>query len=332
MVRKDTTKDSPILRIKNLTKSYKISNGEVEAVKGVNFSVDRGEIVGILGPNGAGKTTLIKCILGLVTPTDGSIEIGEIDPDVDKSAAFEQVSAVLEGARNVYWRLTVRENLRFFAGLHGQHPNSLEERYDQLISMVGLDEKGNTQVRRLSRGMQQKASLATSLVQNTDLLFLDEPTLGLDVEAAVDLRSEIKRLAEEEDRTILLSSHDMDVVQELCHRVIILNDGKIVANDTVENLINVFQTQTYEVTFQDDMEPAESLDEFAIETLPNRALPTVKVTLKGSNELYEFIIACRDADATIKRIESAEPDLEEVFLEVIDKNGSKATARTGTQP
>lgn len=320
---------TPILSVEGLEKSYETADGKVDAVNGISFDAERGEIVGLLGPNGAGKTTTIKCILGLVRPTAGSIRINDIDPTSDKAEAYHYLSAVLEGARNVYWRLTVRENLRFFAGVHGKHPNDLNDRYEDLISLVGLEGKGDVQVRRLSRGMQQKASIATALIQQTPLLFLDEPTLGLDVEAAVDLKDEIHRLATEENRTIFLSSHNMNVIQELCDRVIIMNGGKIVANDTIENLVGVFETQTYEVTFEDEMPSTTSLDRFSVNIKTDRAYPTMEITLDGSKDLYEFIDLCRHQNVSIDRIESIQPDLEEVFLDVISTPEDEPRARQG---
>lgn len=313
-----------ILEVDGLTKSYSGADGPVRAVDGVNFEVERGEIVGLLGPNGAGKTTTIKCILGLITPSGGSIRIDGVNPVTDPKKTYERASAILEGARNVYWRLTVRENLRFFVGVQGVHPDAVTEKYERLISKLDLEDKADDEVRNLSRGMQQKVSLACSMVQGTDLLFLDEPTLGLDVEASVDLRREIRRLADTENRTIVLSSHNMKVVQELCDRVIILNGGQVVVNDDVDNLTNVFRSQTYEIAFQPGTEPSQQLDEYSCKTVEGTDVPTVEAVVSGSQELYELMETFREADAEIARIESVEPDLEDVFLSEIGDADAEA--------
>jgi ABC-2 type transport system ATP-binding protein len=314
-----------ILEVDSLTKSYTTSDGTLRAVDDVSFSVDRGEIVGILGPNGAGKTTTIKCILGLIVPTEGGVTIDGVDSMRNPEKAYESVAAVLEGARNVYWRLTVRENLRFFVGSQGVRPDREAEAYDRIISKVGLEKKADEEVRNLSRGMKQKASLACALVQNPEILFLDEPTLGLDVEASVDLQREIRRLAKREDRTVVLSSHDMDVLEELCDRVIILNEGQIVANDDVSNLVGVFQSQTYELSFTPETEPSGALEPYTYERLDERPRPTVEVLLSSTDELYSLMETCRNVGAEIENIESVEPDLEEVFLQMIDGDQPEAS-------
>lgn len=312
-----------ILTVDGLEKQYSTSDGSVQAVDGISFSADRGEVLGVLGPNGAGKTTTIKCILGLVLPTAGSISIDGIDPSTEQKEAFGRVSAVLEGARNVYWRLTVRENLRFFVGCQGVHPTEAEDRIDRIVSKVDLTHKEDDVVRNLSRGQQQKTSLATALVRDTPLLFLDEPTLGLDVEASLNLRREIRRLADEENRTIVLSSHNMKIVRELCDRVIIMNDGRVVAEDTVENLVDVFQTQAYEITFRDGSAPTSELDGFDLTEIDGRGDNTVQVVLSGSEDLYDLMEVCRESGAVIERIDSQDPDLEEVFLDVIEDSSQE---------
>lgn len=311
--------NDPILTVTDLEKSYKGASGAVRAVDGISFEVNRGEVVGLLGPNGAGKTTTIKCLLGLVVPTEGEIRIAGTDPAAKPRSAYEHVSAVLEGARNVYWRLTVRENLRFFVGCQGIHPDALTDEYQRLVSLLGLEEKMDEQLRDLSRGMQQKASLACALVQDPKLLFLDEPTLGLDVEASYDLRRELRRLVEEEDRTIVLSSHEMNVVQELCDRVLILNSGRIVLNDTMDNLKTFFGGQAYRIVFAPGTMPETGLQDFDVDFLPGRELPMVQVFIRSSEEFYDLIDTLRAADAEIEHIESADVDLEEVFMNVIDE-------------
>ena len=161
------------IEVIHLTKHY----GTVKAVDDISFSVKKGSICGILGPNGSGKTTTIKSICNLVIPDNGNIKI--CGKDNKKSA--NRISAVFEGTRNLYWRLTPRENLRYFAGIRGLGGKRLEKDIDRLLDKFNLTDKKNVVVNNLSRGMQQKVAVAMTLICNTDVVLLDEPTLGLDV-------------------------------------------------------------------------------------------------------------------------------------------------------
>jgi ABC-2 type transport system ATP-binding protein len=248
----------PVLRVKNLRKVYHSRRrGDVVAVDDVSFSVYKNEVVGLLGPNGAGKTTIIKSICTILLPTSGEIWVDGIDALRNPRAALEKVTAVLEGNRNVYWRLTVRDNLEFFAGLQGQSLRSVRAYIDELIELFNLTEKVNEQARALSRGMQQKLAVACALVKRTPILLLDEPTLGLDVETSYELRWILKRMAEQGERTILLSSHDMNVVQDICERVIIINHGRIVADDRIENLQKLFTASAYRFEIEGHLSPQQ---------------------------------------------------------------------------
>jgi ABC-2 type transport system ATP-binding protein len=184
-----------LLSVDGLKKVYRTRRRkEVVAVDGVTFSVQRGEIVGLLGANGAGKTTTIKCICTLVRPSAGRIEIAGIDAGLQPRKAVANVAAVLEGNRNIYWRLTVRENIEFFGAIHGMSPRVMSKRIDDLISLLGLEDKRDVPGRHLSKGMQQKLAIACCLVKQTSLVLLDEPTLGLDIETSHDLRAYLRQL------------------------------------------------------------------------------------------------------------------------------------------
>ncbi|HKL29692.1 MAG TPA: ABC transporter ATP-binding protein [Natrialbaceae archaeon] len=309
-----------VLAVEDLQKTYGDGEDAVEAVDGFSVDVNRGEVVGLLGPNGAGKTTAIKSILGLVIPTAGSVEIADVDARENPRDVYHHVGAMLEGARNVYWRLTVRENLEFFAALGGQATRGTRERQERLLERFGLVEKADEPVRDLSRGQKQKVSLAATLARDTDVVFLDEPTLGLDVEASIELRRELRRLAEEESVTVLLSSHDMDVVETVCDRVVILSDGRVIADDAVNDLVGVFQTQAYRVTVERPVPNAvrdrldRSFDAEHWTETGDRA--TFDVTLTDGNTLYEVLDVVREADLALLDVDGQDPDLEDVFLEV----------------
>jgi ABC-2 type transport system ATP-binding protein len=242
------------------------------------------------------------------------------------------MGAMLEGARNVYWRLTVRENLEFFASLAGHDPGSLRDRHDELLEQLGLADKAGTTVNDLSRGMKGKVSLAATLARDAPVAFLDEPTLGLDVESSIELRRELRRLAEQESMTIVLSSHDMAVVEDVCDRVVVMNEGRIVADDTVENLIDVFRTQAYRVTVSEDVPTAtrRSLEsEFLVDSWDEIAnSDRFDVALPGDRTVYDLLDRLREADLSIERITTIEPDLEDVFLELTE-NGAKQSRGNG---
>ncbi|MFC7155218.1 ABC transporter ATP-binding protein [Halomarina halobia] len=305
--------------IEGLTKTY----GDVRAVDDVTLNVDPGEVVGLLGPNGAGKTTLIKCALGLLVPTAGSVRVGDVDVLADPAPAYRHASAMLEGARNVYWRLTVRENVRFFAGLQGIDPRTRREEHAALLDSLGLGERADDAVTDLSRGMKQKTALACTLARETPVVFLDEPTLGLDVGASYDLRQRIRRLADEEGRAIVLSSHDMDVVQEVCDRAVVLNEGRVAADGSVEELVGLFDARAYRVTVAGAL-PRDVRDRLERDHGVERWFHAAEglrfeVTLADSTALYALVEDLRETDVDLVSMTAVEPDLEDAFLQLTDR-------------
>ena len=243
----------PIIEVKNLMKSYKKRKSKeyIQAVNDVSFTVNKGEILGLLGPNGAGKTTTIKMICGLLIPDTGTITINGMNNREKRLGALKHISAVLEGNRNLYWRLTVRENLEYFAGNRGASRKEVSNQIDDLLESFNLKEKEKELVNRLSRGMQQKLAIAVAMLADSDVILLDEPTLGLDVETGYEVRELLRTIVTDYNRTIIISSHDMNVIQDLCDRTVIINDGKIVVDDKVENLMKLFEVRAYTITLGD---------------------------------------------------------------------------------
>ena len=316
----------PVLEVRELTKVYRgRRGGDVLAVDRISFSVRKNEVVGLLGPNGAGKTTTIKCIAGLIRPTSGEIRLNGIDALRDQKRALAKVAAVLEGNRNIYWRLTPRENLEFFAGLQGLPLRRVRSYIDELLELFDLREKASTPARKLSRGMQQKLAVACALVKRTEVLLLDEPTLGLDVETSYELRRLLRELAERGERTILLSSHDMNVVQDICERAIIINHGRIVTDDRIDNLLKLFQASAYRFELEGRLpeELAANLRErfplLEISATDHRTY--IEADLKDSSEIYEVMELLRTAGAKIESIGRKEPKLEEIFLRIVKGEG-----------
>ncbi|ELZ37260.1 ABC transporter ATP-binding protein [Halorubrum tebenquichense] len=319
----DGTPGPPALAVENLTKRFGDGDDAVTAVDDVSLTVERGSVVGLLGPNGAGKTTLIKCALGIVIPDAGSVRVFGADVRDGRRAAYADVDAMLEGARNDYWRLTVRENLRYFATVSGVDPDSVAARHDRLLDRLDLTDKADTPVRDLSRGMKQKVSLASVLAGGAELVFLDEPTLGLDVESARTLRAELRRLAAEEGLTIVVSSHDMTTIEAVCDRVVMLSNGRIVADDTVEALLGAADRDVVRVASPDlDRETIAGLRErFEVVDVDAEAHPPGVSVVAGGDRLYDLTDALRAAGVTVSDVRTVQPDLEDVFLE-----------RTGSTP
>jgi len=345
---------APALRVDGLAKRFGEGAEAVQAVDGVSLSVEHGEVLGVLGPNGAGKTTAIKSMLGLVLPDAGSVEVCGVDVHDDPAHAYRHVDAMLEGARNVYWRLTVRENLRYFAGLGGVDPDRLTERHDRLLESLDLADVADTVVNELSRGMKQKVSLATTLSRDVDVVFLDEPTLGLDVESSIELRSELRRLAERENVTIVLCSHDMAVIEAVCDRIVILQDGRVIADDSMSELVNVLREKRFSVTtagpIDDELaatlqerfdatirEPAAQRgDESGPKHEAEESAVTIDATGIDAEAAADLLDALRSAGRPLLDVETAEPTLEDVFLRLTESgsgDGSESTAASvGDQP
>ncbi|MCM3239915.1 ABC transporter ATP-binding protein [Heyndrickxia oleronia] len=312
-----------IIDIQNLKKSYKKrkSNEIIEAVKGISLQVKKGEVIGLLGPNGAGKTTTIKMMCGLLLPNEGSVIINGINMAKNRLKALRHISAVLEGNRNLYWRLTVRENMEYFSGNRGMSKKEISARIDDLLDRLNLTEKSNEMVNTLSRGMQQKLSIAIAILSDTEIIFLDEPTLGLDVEISYEIRKLLKEIAKEYNKTILLSSHDMPVVQEICERVIIINKGRIVTDDSVSNLLSLFDTKAYSFTLgatlpEGDLNKVK--EQFIVHTDTNEnGQSIITVTIQHSDDFYQVIEIFKNRNIAIEKIDRSIIDFEQVFMKIV---------------
>jgi len=317
------------LQVQSLTKVFRDRGGvTVRAVDGVCFDVKRGEVLGLLGPNGAGKTTSIKCILGLMRPDSGRIALLGQDIQAAYPRILGKMSAVLEGSRNLYWRMSVWENVVFFAALHGVRSREDREYFGHLLKLFALEDKRHTEVRKLSQGMKQKASVVCALARRTPLVFLDEPTLGLDVETSLELRSVLKQLARDEERTFVVSSHDMDVIQDVCGRVVIMSSGRVVVDDKVSHLMSLFRTKAYRIGLRGPAPQGlkERLaQEFAsVQVTDGDADSRVKVSLSEDGDIYRLMDILRGADAIIDEITHEEVDLEKVYLEIVREERARS--------
>ena len=308
----------PAVAVSGLSKRFGGGTAAVTAVDDVSVEIEAGSVVGLLGPNGAGKTTLIKSVLGMVLPDEGSVHVHGIDVRERPRAAYARVDAMLEGARNDYWRLTVRENLRYFSAVGGVDPDSVADRHDRLLDRLGLAGKVDTPVRNLSRGMKQKVSLASTLAGGADVVFLDEPTLGLDVESSRTLQTELRRLVEDRGLTVVLSSHDMDVIEAVCDRVLIMADGRIVADDTVEAVQSSHDRHRLRITSRDIDAPlvAELRSAFDIVGVEPLDTATQIDVVADTDDLYALMARLRGLGITIDDLTTTDRGLEDVLVEL----------------
>lgn len=319
-----------IIEVKNLQKVYKKRRSKelVTAVNDVSFTVNRGEILGLLGPNGAGKTSTIKMICGLLIPDSGSITINGLDSQKNRLETLRNISAVLEGNRNLYWRLTVKENLEYFAGNRGISRKRVAKRIDELLIQFNLKDKENELVNRLSRGMQQKLAIAVAMLADSEVILLDEPTLGLDVEAGYEIRELLRNIVDEQNRTIIISSHDMAVVQDLCERTVIINKGKLVTNDRIENLLRLFAVRSYTITL------GETLNDQQIHLFKQRypnhiytadALQSrIEVDLAQSEEIYDLFDILKKNHTPVESIDKKTVNFEEIFMKIVKGDNEHA--------
>lgn len=337
MVRKpikdEVDRDTAALYVDELSKTFGSDENITTAVDAVSFAVAPGEVIGLLGPNGAGKTTTIKAILGLILPDTGEVRIQGIDVYDQPRQAYEHVDMMLEGARNDYWRLTVRENLRYFASIRGQSPDAVADRHTELLEHLDLAEKADTAVRDLSRGMKQKVSLASVLSGNVSVAFLDEPTLGLDVQSSLTLRRELVRLATERGLTLIISSHNMSVIEDVCDRVIIMNEGRIIVNDTVEDLLADFESKGYRIIARGvDEEILSALDErFGVTNVEWMNERTLFEVTADSTSFYRLTDAMEHHGLALDEIETIQPDLAQAFVEMTEVEESSMFSSTPRQ-
>ena len=230
------------IKVRNLRRVYRATIGvfrrktkEVVAVDDISFDVQQGELFGLLGPNGAGKTTTVKMLTTLLIPTSGTAHVLGYDVVKQAEAIRPRIGFIFGGERGLYWRLSGVDNLRYFASLYHVDPAVSKKRIPYLLELVGLADRGQEKVEGYSRGMKQRLHVARTLLHDPEVLFLDEPTLGLDPVGARELRLVIRNL-QAENKTTLLTTHYMFEADALCQRIAVIDQGRIVALDTPEAL------------------------------------------------------------------------------------------------
>lgn len=298
----------------------------VHAVKQVAFEIRRGEIFGLLGPNGAGKTTVVKMISGLVRPSSGDVYVAGMHVERQRLKVLRKIGVVLEGTRTSIWPLTPLENLAYFGNLKNVSGKVLRKRSHELLEFIGLSDKKDVQVRRLSRGQKQKLAICIALIADPDVILLDEPTTGLDVQSARSIKDRIIEMTREHNKTALVTTHDMGVAQELCDRIGIIKNGELAACKPTGELLDLFSEQVYELRL-DRVPPngvlsgIEGVLEVSMHEQEFDALCVVTIEhdpVLRSQALYGVIDRLRESGAQLRSVNLRQQSLENVFLRITD--------------
>lgn len=319
----------PILEARNLVKKY----GSISAVDEVSFSIGEGEVFGLLGPNGAGKSTTISMLTGLFPPDEGSIRIVGVDA-VAETEKIKRLIGVVPQDLALYPTLSGRENLRFFGEMYGLAGKRLKERVDSLLEAVAMTDRANDPVRSYSGGMKRRINLAVGLINNPRILFLDEPTVGVDPQSRNHIFESVERLNREQGMAILYTTHYMEEAERLCQRIAIIDHGKVITQDTPRGLIAMLGGGIVQVGLpqasEEVLQKVHELSEvrgasFAFaanegqEAVPNQVI--LKVEARHVSEaLIQIIQLFKTLNVEILSVETLQPNLESVFLHLTGKS------------
>jgi ABC-type multidrug transport system, ATPase component len=314
--------------VKNLHRVYTSTDGiikrkvkEVVAVEDVSFEIHQGELFGLLGPNGAGKTTTVKMLTTLLIPSGGSATILGLDVVKDAGKVRPRIGFIFGGERGLYWRLSALDNLRYFASLYYVDTQVARKRIPELIELVGLQGREREKVEGYSRGMRQRLHIARALLHDPQVLFLDEPTMGLDPVGARELRTTVKNL-QSANKTILLTTHYMFEADALCQRIAVINKGKIVALDTPERLkenvqdLSVVEVEVYGMP-PDQIEKIKTLEWVVEVSLENRdQMQVLQVHTPKGAEAIPMLVENLNG-LRLGRIITREPTLEDAYVRLV---------------
>lgn len=296
------------------------------AVDSVSFTIREGEIFGLLGPNGAGKTTTIRMLSTLLEPTSGSATIGGYDTLKEPDSVRQILGAVLTGERSIYWKLSGRENLEYFAALYHLPPKVAKARVEELLTRLNLTERADEYVERYSSGMKQRVAIAKALLANPPVLLLDEPTIGLDPQSARNLRRLILDI-KAEGRTILLTTHYMEEADLLCDRIGIVDAGRIIALDTPANLKRLIkqldvvglELSGVDAALTATLRTLPAVQQVIVRTNPDGTTTLHLHTTDGRGTLPHLIDLLRASGSRLRHVEVSEPTLEDVFIALTGK-------------
>ena len=322
------------LRREQSKDSHKETDIFTVALNKVNIGIRPGELFGLLGPNGSGKTTTIKCLSTILIPDEGTARVNGFDINKETTMVRASLGMVVGGERTLYWKLTARDNLMYFASLYKIQKKHAKERIEELLENFQLADRADERLEDYSTGMRQKVAIARALLHDPPILLLDEPTLGLDPSFSRQIRSQIRELSEKRGKTILLTTHYMDEADQLCDRIAFINNGSIVAVDTPNRLKSmVKETEVVEMAVY---RPPVDIEKHLRSVLPNaevvKLIPSdedegtpsrIKV-LGGTAEEHVGIIidVLRQKNVRISSLNVGVPTLEDVFIKL---TGTKLT-------
>ena len=320
----------PAVETESLTRVFnpkkKKEGKSVTALDSVDLRIERGELFGLLGPNGAGKTTLLKILSTLLLPTSGKAYVAGFDVAKDFQEVRKRINMVSGGEISGYGLLTVRENLWMFTQFYGMKSAVAFKQIDTMLELFGMSDKKNEKVRTLSTGMRQKMNVIRGFVTDPEILFLDEPTLGLDVNASRVIRDYIVEWVEKRpDKTVLLTTHYMAEADQLCDRIAIIDDGKILACDTPDTLKKLVKTSTMlkiDVTLLNNksvLDKIPGVEKFTYTDDPASNLTSLKFVLQDESAVSDIVSEIVHSGAKILALRKTEPTLEDVFIKMVGK-------------
>ena len=317
----------PIIEVKDLRKKF----GDFEAVRGISFSVKKGEIFGFLGPNGAGKTTTINMLTGLALPTAGEIIIAGQD-GIKDIKRVQQLIGIVTDESNLYDEMNGHDNLVFCASLYGMKKARREKRARELMKQFALDDAGNKPFKAYSKGMKRKLTIAAGIIHEPEILFLDEPTTGIDVESARQIRRLITEL-NAKGTTIFLTTHYIEEAERLCHRIGFITSGEIVKVSSVRALMNEAQQEkTVEFAIERGGGPelgTALLQQFSHITVKQMSPDSIRISAAEEIQLMPFMRFFDECGIVVREAKILRPSLEEVFVKLTGIEISKLKEEKG---
>jgi len=318
-----------IIEVKNLNKQFRIKEKEkgikgslksiikpkyktINAVNNISFSVEQGEVLAFIGPNGAGKSTTIKMLTGILYPTDGEITVNGFNPSKQRKQLSYKIGTVFGQKEQLWTHLTPYDNFKFFGAIYDIPNNVIEERIHELVNTFELESFINTPVRNLSLGQRIRCEIVSALIHKPDILFLDEPTIGLDPVVKENIRKLIKKMNKEYNTTIFLTSHDVGDIEKLCKRVIIVNHGEIIMDDSMNNLkYNYLNKKIIELKMKEKIKLEEA---DGITILKDKGT-NLKIEIDSKKRTIADIIKMLDADKILDMNISNIP-LEDIITQI----------------